>query len=102
MISHGPSPRSDLLQPHLIPHDHVILYVIFPDCHMSNAALSSKHNQQLDFASLAMQRHTLQRLLTSLKPSSIIPQNARAFASIRGPADYSDEDLAAARKWLAG
>lgn len=48
-----------------------------------------------------MQRYTLQRLLTRTKPRSAIPQHARAFASKRGPADYSDEDLAAARKWLA-
>lgn len=48
-----------------------------------------------------MQRYVFQRLFTNTKPRSIIPQHARAFASKRGPADYSDEDLAAARKWLA-
>jgi peptidyl-tRNA hydrolase ICT1 len=48
-----------------------------------------------------MQRHTLQRLFTITTPSSSIRQHARAFASKRRPADYSDEDLAAARKWLA-
>ena len=49
-----------------------------------------------------MQRHTIQRLFTSTYSCPpIIPRHARAFASKRGPADYSDEDLAAARKWLA-
>lgn len=48
-----------------------------------------------------MQRYTLQRLLVNTQPHSILSQHVRAFASKRGPADYSDEDLAAARKWLA-
>lgn len=48
-----------------------------------------------------MQRHVFQRLFTTTKPYSAISQHARAFASKRGPADYSDEDLATARKWLA-
>jgi peptidyl-tRNA hydrolase ICT1 len=68
---------------------------------MSNAALLSMYNRHWNFTKLAMQRHILQRLFTSTRPSLSISQHARAFALKRGPADYSDEDLAAARKWLA-
>jgi peptidyl-tRNA hydrolase ICT1 len=46
-----------------------------------------------------MQRHVLQRVTTHT--SSTISQHVRAFASKRGPSDYSEEDLTAARKWLA-
>lgn len=48
-----------------------------------------------------MQRHVTGRLFTILPqyPRPIVV--SRAFASKRGPTDYSDEDLTAARKWLA-
>lgn len=36
---------------------------------------------------------------TSTVPS--ISQHARAFVSKRGPTEYSEDDLSAARKWLA-
>jgi hypothetical protein len=78
--------------------DHVISNVIVPHCHMSIAAVYDQHRS---FTPLAMQCHIFQRLFTSTKSCSTISQHARAFASKRGPADYSDEDLAAARKWLA-
>ena len=48
-----------------------------------------------------MQRHVLQRFVIAPRSRPILSQHVRAFASKRGPADYSDEDLAAARKWLA-
>jgi protein subunit release factor B len=55
----------------------------------------------LDLTSLTMRRHVLQRIVAHSNFQSRIPQHARAFASKRGPSDYSEEDLTAARKWLA-
>jgi peptidyl-tRNA hydrolase ICT1 len=69
---------------------------------MSNAALLNVYNNKhWNFTPFVMQRHMFQRLFTSKRPYSLVSQYARTFASKRGPADYSDEDLAAARKWLA-
>jgi peptidyl-tRNA hydrolase ICT1 len=56
--------------------------------------------------SSTMQRHPLLRLLlrahtfkaTSYTTSQQFP---RTYATKRGPADYTEEDLSAARKWLA-
>jgi peptidyl-tRNA hydrolase ICT1 len=48
-----------------------------------------------------MQRHIFQRVIANTSSRSTISQHARAFASKRGPSDYSEEDLTAARKWLA-
>jgi peptidyl-tRNA hydrolase ICT1 len=47
-----------------------------------------------------MQRHVLQRIIARTSVRSNISLHARAFASKRGPSEYSEEDLAAARKWL--
>jgi hypothetical protein len=55
---------------------------------------------------IAMQRHPVLRLLSRAHPltttSYIVPQQfPRTYATKRGPADYTEEDLSAARKWLA-
>jgi peptidyl-tRNA hydrolase ICT1 len=47
-----------------------------------------------------MQRHVLQRIIARTSVRSNISLHARAFASKCGPSEYSEEDLAAARKWL--
>jgi len=64
-------------------------------------AVSGFNALQVTTPTSTMQRHTIQRLLTSTSRRSAVPRHTKAFASKRGPADYSDEDLAAARKWLA-
>jgi peptidyl-tRNA hydrolase ICT1 len=48
-----------------------------------------------------MQRYVFQPIVRHTNFQSKISQHARAFASKRGPSDYSEEDLIAARKWLA-
>jgi hypothetical protein len=60
-------------------------------------------NIQPPTSTSTMQRHPFQRLFATTTPRLIIPHytSRASFASKRGPADYSDEDLAAARKWLA-
>jgi hypothetical protein len=56
--------------------------------------------------SITMQQHPLLRLLprahTLTTTSCTVPQRfPRTYATKRGPADYTEEDLSAARKWLA-
>lgn len=55
-----------------------------------------------------MQRHPLLRFLprahtltTPCISYTLHQQLPRAYATKRGPADYTEEDLSAARKWLA-
>jgi peptidyl-tRNA hydrolase ICT1 len=48
-----------------------------------------------------MQRYVFQPIVRHTNFQSKISQHARAFASKRGSSDYSEEDLIAARKWLA-
>jgi hypothetical protein len=53
-----------------------------------------------------MQRHPVLRLLsrahTLTTASHVFPQQLlKTYATKRGPADYTEEDLSAARKWLA-
>ena len=55
---------------------------------------------------IRMQRHTLLRVLSRAHalstPSYTVPQQfPKTYATKRGPADYTEEDLSAARKWLA-
>ena len=55
-----------------------------------------------------MQRHPLLRLLpkahtltATCNSHTVSQQFHRTYATKRGPADYTEEDLSAARKWLA-